>query len=364
MSMKMRFTLVAPTLKFPVLLVVFTLHVAGLSYRGRAQDTSVASSDASAAACQPADAERICITVEVADKSGRPVTGLQPSDFQLFDNKQAQKILAFHAVDASHRPAAPVQVEIIVDAVNASTALVAQERDGLSSFLEEQPGKLDYAASIGFLENSGLTPIAGPTSDRAELLTALKGAPSRLRVIRTGGGWGDDEKNHQATDLVKTMIASYANAPGRKLILFLSPGWPMLLNFEPDKRSWVFDDIVKITNGLRRSGVSLYALAPASFESTAYENFLKGVTKSGDAVYPDLALQVLAEQSGGQVIMDSNDIRGELDAALSGASAWYELVFERAPGGRENEYHALHVTVGKQAHVKIHTTAGYYVSAR
>jgi VWFA-related protein len=363
MSTKMRFRQPVSTAKIGLLLIGLSLQFAALGCPCSAQDVGDASSGLSTTECQPADGDNLCITVEVADKSGRPVTGLQQTDFQLSDNKQAEKIVAFRAVDATHPPAVPLRVEIIIDAVNASAALVAQERDGLSAFLKQKPGKLEYAASISFLENGGLRPIVGPTSNRAELLTALNGTPSRLRVIRSGGGWGDDEKNHQATDLVKTMISSFSKTPGRKLVLFLSPGWPMLLNFEPDKRSWVFDDIVKITNGLRVSGMSLYALAPSSFESTAYENFLKGVTKSSDAVYPELALQVLAEHSGGQVMMDSNDIKTELDAALVGAAAWYDLVFERAPGGHATEYHALHVTAGKQPHVKVHTTAGYYVIA-
>jgi hypothetical protein len=72
-------------------------------------------------------------------------------------------------------------------------------------------------------------------------------------------------------------------------------------------------------------------------------------------------LQVLSEHSGGQVIIGGNDIKAEINAVLRSAADSYTLVFERAPGGRATEYHAIRVTIDKPA-VKVHTTAGYYVS--
>jgi VWFA-related protein len=370
----MRFIESIPISTIGIFLVSVCFQFAALSCSCPAQDIENLSSGSSAIECPPADGDNIGITVEVTDKSGRPVTGLGESDFKVFDNKQTQKILDFRAVDANHPPAAPLRVEIIIDAVNSDALLGTQERDGLSAFLKQTSDMLAAPTTIWFLENTGLTPIAGPSQDRTALLTALNGALSRLRVInRSAGAWGADERNHQGTDLVEGMISSESKTPGRKLVLFLSPGWPMLFNFEPDKRSSVFDDIVRISNGLRESCISLDTLDPSSFgnnfqatgpgigRATQYEDFLKGVAKSGDAVYPDLALQVLSEHSGGQVIIDGNDIKSEIDTALRGASAWYDLVFERAPGGHATEYHAIQVAVDKP-HVKVRTTAGYYVS--
>ncbi len=375
MKANMRFSGPVPISTIGILLVSASFQLAAPGYSCFGQEAGNASSRPSAIECPSPDGDRIDITAEVTDKSGHPILGLEGADFKVFDNNQPQKILAFQAVDATHPRDVPLNVEIIIDAVNSDNPSVTRERDGLSEFLKEKPDKLDYSASIWFLENSGLTAIAGPSQDRAALLAGLKAAPTRLRVLnRSAGAWGDDERNHQATELIKAMILSAAKAPGRKIILFLSPGWPMLMNFEADKRSWIFDDIVKISNGLRESCISLFALDPSSFgnnfqplsagisQSAQYESFLKGVTKSGDAVYPDLSLQVLSDHSGGQVILEGNDIEAEIDTALRGASAWYSLVFERAPGGRSTDYHAIRVTVDRP-HAKVYTTAGYYVSA-
>jgi VWFA-related protein len=356
-----------------VFAVLVFLQFAVPSLSCPAQDIGNAPSGLSAIECPASGGDNIAITVEVTDKSGHPVTGLEAADFKLFDNKQPQKILAFRAIDAAHPPAVPLKVKIIIDAVNSDAGLVAQERDGVSAFLKQKSGKLDYSTSIWLLENARLTQIAGPSQDGIALLTALNGAPSLLRAIRPSAGvWGESERTGQATRLLKETVSPDSRTPGRKLDLVLSPGWPMLFNFEPDDPKSIFDDIVDLSNGLRESCISLYTLDPSTFgnsfqpsgsigRSTSYESFLKGVTKSGDAHYANLSLQVLSQHSGGQVIIEGNDIEGEINTALRSAFGWYDLVFERAPGGRATEYHAIGVTVDKPR-VKVYTTAGYYVN--
>ena len=352
----------------------FFLQVAALSHFCPAQDTGNAPPELSAIECSASDGDNNNIAINVADKSGHPVTALEVSDFKVFDNRQPQKILAFRAVDSTHPPVVPLSVQIIIDAVNSDAVLLGQERDGVSAFLKQNSGKLDYSTSIWILENAGLTQIAGPSQDGTALLGALNGAPPLLRVInRSAGVWGEAERAGQATKLLKEMVSPESRTPGRKLVLFVSPGWPMLFNFEPDETKFIFDDIVTLSNGLRQSCISLYTIDPSSLGKTfdpfnselglssAYESSLKGVTNVADAHYQDLSLQVLSEHSGGQVFIGGNDLKADINTAMRGAAGWYNLVFERAPGGRTTEYHAILVTVDKP-HAKIHTTAGYYVN--
>jgi VWFA-related protein len=162
-------------------------------------------------------------------------------------------------------------------------------------------------------------------------------------------------------------LAGYETTqPGRKMILVISPGWPFLAwagdQSDLKQRNWVFNSIVQFTNGLREANIQLYCLDPFDLgrrNPFYYQGYLKGVAAVKDATYPDLALQVLAEHSGGQVIINGRDISGELNAAVRDASASYELTFEAAPGDRPNEYHALQVQVDKPD-VKVHTNSGYY----
>jgi VWFA-related protein len=309
------------------------------------------------------NSEKITIYVEVSDKSGKPVSDLEPADFKVYDNKLEERILGFTATDHSHPAAVPPRVQIIIDAMNSGPVMVAQERDGVSAFLGQNAGKLEYATSIWVLENEGLKQIAPPSKDGTALLAPLNGEKIPARVINQSGGvWGDVERSNQAIELIKKMIAPDARTPGRKLVLFISQGWPMLLNFEPNQRNWVFDDIIDISNGLRESNTSLYALAPSDFNVNyfAYDNFLKGVTKISNAQNADLCLQVLSEHSGGLVIAEGNDIKAEINTAVRDAGAYYTLVFERASGHGRTEYHELRVTVDKPQ-MKVRTTAGYYM---
>lgn len=158
---EMRFIESIPISTIGIFLVSVGFQLAALSCSCPAQDIGNLSSGSSPVECPPADGDKIGITVEVTDKSGRPVTGLGESDFKVFDNKQTQKILDFRAVDATHPPAVPLRVEIIIDAVNSDALLVMQERDGLSAFLKQTSDMLASPTTIWFLENTGLTPIAG-----------------------------------------------------------------------------------------------------------------------------------------------------------------------------------------------------------
>jgi len=321
--------------------------------------------------CSAAEGRRISIDVEVTDKSGRPMRGLEAGDFSVFDNNQAQKLLDFRAIDADHPPATPVHVLIIVDAVNADARLVQSAREGLSEFLKQNGGKLAYPTSIALFTDSGFKLLQHvPTQDDNALLASLKSAQAELREIGGSAGvYGAAERWQKSFDLISDLSNDEATQPGRKLVLFLSPGWPMLTQAGSDvdkkHQTWIFDDIVGISNQLRQACVSLYSLDPTSFgsnDSFSYESFLKGVTKITQAQYPDLAVQVLAAHSGGRVILGGNDVKGEIGTALRDAAAYYNLSFEPAPATLTTQYHAIHVKVDKPG-LTVRTTAGYYVKA-
>src|ERR1039458_7959648 len=87
--------------------------------------------------------------------------------------------------------------------------------------------------------------------------------------------------------------------------------------------------------------------------------------KSGQLSLPnqvslgDLALQVLAFQSGGRVLTSGNDVAEEIARCVQDANAYYVITFAPPAADGPNEYHALEVKIG-QPHLKAQTTAGYY----
>ncbi len=90
-----------------------------------------------------------------------------------------------------------------------------------------------------------------------------------------------------------------------------------------------------------------------------YKSYLKPVTAMEKADSADLALQVLAIQSGGRALTGSNDLAGEIESCVAEAKAFYTIEIEAVPSERVNQYHELEVKMGT-AGLTARTNAGYY----
>ena len=307
------------------------------------------------------------IHVVVSDKNGQPVEGLQESDFTLLDNKQPQNLLRFRADDAPVLKSDPVQVMIVVDMINVDLTTVSREREEVGAYLKGNHGELLNPTSIAVIADSGVKAAPGSTLDGNTLLAAFKQTQSEIRDIgRSAGFWGATERLQKSLQELGQLIQYERQKPGRKLVLFVSPGWPLLIangeQSDMKQREWVFSSVEQFTNSLREANIALYCINPFDLGRTnpfQYEGYLKGISAAKDATYPDLGLQVLATHTGGQVLIDGHDIAGSLKTAIRDASGGYDLTFAPIPGDRANEYHALEVRVDKP-NSKVRTTSGYY----
>jgi len=160
-----------------------------------------------------------------------------------------------------------------------------------------------------------------------------------------------------------------ASAPGRNIILCISPGWPILsgprVELDEKKQQQAFGEIVSLSTQLLQARITLYGIDPlgsrdaGSSRISYWENFLKGVSKPSQVQLGNLALQVLASQSGGVVLTSSNDIAAMLRKCLSDTSAYYELSFNPPQGDRPHEYHQLEIHVAERG-LTARTRQGYY----
>jgi VWFA-related protein len=309
---------------------------------------------------------RITIDVAVTDKLGHHVDGLEAGDFTVLDNKEPQKLIDFRVL-SDRTGSDPVQVLIVVDMVNVSFNEVAWERQQLDAFLKQDGGKLAYPTSIAILSDGGAKMQQSSTQDGNALLAVFDKSQTALRTVtRDTGFYGEAERLQMSLSQIGQLAAVEGSLPGRKLMLVVSGGWPLLARAgdqeDLKEREWVFNTIVHFTNGFREAGITLYCLDPFELGRSSpfyYQGYLKGIAVAKQAEYPNLALQVMAEHSGGQVFINGKDITGDLNLAVRDANAAYELTFAGAPGDRPNEYHALQVQVNKP-NVKVRTVAGYY----
>ena len=73
----------------------------------------------------------------------------------------------------------------------------------------------------------------------------------------------------------------------------------------------------------------------------------------------DLALQVLATQSGGLVLNSNNDLTGLLKQAVDDTKASYQISFDPRPADHPEQFHQLQVQVAKPGLIA-RTRYGYY----
>jgi VWFA-related protein len=335
--------------------------------------TSAAQNPVKAPALGPRPAAQtgpIELDVVVTDKAGHPVSGLQESDFTLLDDKQPAPIKSFRAIDNTDPSSNPTQVILLVDEVNASFSAVSTERVQLQNFLLQKQGHLPFPASIIFFTDTGMQSLNKPTTDGNALNDQLKQKQGQLRdIARSAGFYGAAERMQLSIQALHTVAAAAANVPGRKLLVWISPGWPIMDNpdvYVSDKeQKSFFGAIVELSNLLRQSRVTLYSVDPlgttdsGDIRRVEWQSFVKPVPNAHHANPANLALQAIAMQSGGGVLYGSNDVAGEISKFAEDGTAWYALTFDPQRADAPDTWHDLEVKLDK-AGLKVRTRNGYY----
>jgi VWFA-related protein len=314
---------------------------------------------------------RMTLDVLVTDKSGKPVPGLRQQDFTLLDNKQTQTILSFQAVQGGAATAdPPVEVILLVDEVNTNFTSVSFERGQVEKFLKADSGELPRPVSLAVLSDSGMSIGNLTTRDGNALAAELDQNKAGLRSItRSQGVYGAEDRIGLSLNALQQLADYETPRPGRKLVIWISPGWPFLSGprqelTEKDQQR-LFANIVGLSDRLRQARITLYSIDPLGTADAGsgrvfyYEEFVKGVKKPRQVQIGNLALQVLATQSGGRVLNSNNDITSEIAACVADANAFYVLTFDRLLGDGPNEYHSLDMKLDKPL-LKALTRTGYY----
>ncbi|HEX7362713.1 MAG TPA: VWA domain-containing protein [Bryobacteraceae bacterium] len=315
----------------------------------------------------PAEADgRIILNVVANDKSGKPVAGLQQQDFTILDNKHPQKILSFQAIAEATRTGSGVQVVLVVDALNTWFTKMALVRGQIDRFLRQDGSRLAWPVSIGIFTDAGLDMQPNASRDGNALAAYLDQHETGLRTLpRSTGYYGAVERNERSIWALEQLADKEANRPGRKLVIWISPGWPLLsatdLGAKDEKT--IFHTIVALSTRLRNAGITLYAVNPlGSLEPVgrtfSYQQFLKPVTAPTRARIGDLGLQVLASHTGGRVLK-SSDVASQIEKCVRDANAYYVLSFAPPPAVGPNYYNAIEVKIAQHG-LKAQTRSGFY----
>ena len=315
----------------------------------------------------PAPGEgRIHLDVVVADKAGKPVSGLELKDFALRDNNLPAQIRSFHATNAADEKGShPAEVIVLLDAVNLGFQTVSQSREQISNFLRQNDGHLAQPVSIFEFTDSGVKVILQPSMDGNALAAQLDKDNAGLRTVGRSAQYGGFDRFDLSIKAISSIARSETKRPGRKLLIWAGPGWPMLERVGTQTTSQgeqqLFNAIVNLSTTLREAHMAIYSvtLGQPQLGTYLYQDYLKGIQTAQKASPGNLSLKVLAVQSGGQVIAPDNDIAAQIDRCVQDAGADYTISFDPPPADKANEYHDLKVEVDKPA-LTARTNTGYY----
>ena len=304
------------------------------------------------------------LDVLVTDPSGQPASGLQLSDFTLLDNGQPAKIRSFHVYDGiSAKPDPPVKVILLVDFVNMPFGQVSFLRQEIAKFLRQDRGHLAQPVEIYLFTSEGVKFQPRPPTDGNALAADLDKADNSQRRVSVVNG--EMERLQLSLRWLAIIAHNEAMKPGRKLLLWAGPGWPMLLGLHYDTtgpgQRQLFDSIIALSTALRQARIALYSIAQGPPDPSAflYRDYLQGVKTPEKADAPNLSLKVLALHSGGRVLDPDNDLKAQIDTCVQDAGAYYTLSFDPPRTETPDQYHDLKVTVGKPGFTA-RTSSGYY----
>ena len=189
------------------------------------------------------DVRVVNVEVVVTDRAGNRIRGLQPGDFELHVDGETVPIDYFTEIDEGRAleasdegvgslpaltPDEPVGTSylVFIDDLFA----IKQRRDRVLARLEQDLVRLGPADRVAVVAHDGheLTLLTDWTGARDEIETALLEARERKPyglMYRYGMGYERGDKTRRSAMAAAGAMRSFANAPGRKVMLLLIEGW-------------------------------------------------------------------------------------------------------------------------------------------
>jgi VWFA-related protein len=375
---------------------------------------------------RPAEAadkvRRITVDVQVRDSAGRPVPGLKLEDFWVRDNGQPVENLKLGAAE-KESGSEPTEIVFMIDAVSSNFEEIARTKQQIQRLLEKNGGQLAHPVSIvwlamGPVKNASRAPVS---ADAKTLARPVDSKQASLRVILASkdgqalsrelgkseivpsgileaqGRQGNEQRARLSLQALDIVASAEMDRPGGKVVIWISPGWPLLLQSDQCSRDELFDFVVYLNTQLGRARMTLFAVDPlgvtgainefqssysamgmgaespqsgirgyspqtsgsASGQAGSYSSSAKAPRSVKQVEPEDVALPVLALQSGGRALSQSNDLGAELAASVAVADTFYTLSYDAPTAKKPNEYHAMDVRVARHG-LSVKNRAGYY----
>ncbi|HET8892359.1 MAG TPA: VWA domain-containing protein [Candidatus Angelobacter sp.] len=346
----------------------------------------------------------VIVDVVTVDSKGEPVTGLSADDFTVLEDGKPQKISGFSFARASasstsastvhganlytntpqYKDASCLNV-ILLDTLNADLGGKVSAKDHLLKYLGTAPAIQPTAL---FALDTKLTMLSDFTTDSKMLKTVLEDfkphTVNKVMDVYTAAspfelkGSPTSERSQETTvSALETLARALSGYPGRKNLLWLSQAFPV--NFFPEI---VHDDAMP-HSGNGAPFPSTYGPGIAgnpNFKSGEPGDFMAAVMKVANqlmnaqvSVYPiDAAglskeqrlssigtMRALAEQTGGRVFYNNNDLELGIRSSINDGSTYYTLTYYPSNKAWDGRFRKIAITTTKPG-TSLRYRQGYY----
>ncbi len=251
----------------------------------------------------------------VTDKSGRPVAGLQGSNFKVFEDGVIQKVESFEYVKN-----VPLSLGVIVDTSASMLEALPEAQQAAISFLDYSIGPKDRGFTISFDNEPYI--LSKLTNRKDKLYRSLAG----LRA----------EGSTALYDAIVYGLYQFTGVKGKKAVVILSDGKDTASKFD-------FDTLLEY---VRKSGIAIYAI---------------GLKIPGAELDVKYKLNKLAQVTGGQTFMI--DSVKNLDAVYKQINdelrSQYLLTYYSTNPEKKDTWRKVEVKV-EPTNLQARTLSGYY----
>lgn len=193
-----------------------------------------------------------------------------------------------------------------------------------------------------------------------------------------------DMRVHETLDALRAIARNVSGYPGRKNLIWISTSFPMTIS--PDAwqagnvgmsgtRNYT-DMVAAATNALADAQVSVYPVNPAGVQTQAFFGVDKAPLTRGYGTSPTSQERTLnresqarfssvesmtevAQQTGGKVCINNNDLGDCVKTAMEEGSTYYELAYYPDASNWHGEFHRI-IVKSKRPGVELSFRQGYY----
>jgi VWFA-related protein len=376
--------------------------------------------------------EVIQVDAVVTDKDDRHVSDLGPADFEILEDGRRQDITHCSYVPLDRPPVTPPgsmgvmrfprtttqeairrTMVFVVDDLSLTFRSMVAARQALARFVDEQMQPGDFVAILQTGAGNGA--IQQFTSDKRVLRAAIarlrfnlaaRGTITSPAIVEGSGGnasapasrGGGSGAGDAALAVLRGQMNDFADAsqrqrqlhlamgtmgalqsvlhglqqlPGRKSLVFLSEGF--VQNDRFGERSETYQRLRAVTDLANRASVVVYAINPAGLETFSPYSAEQPDPSTGQSSRKASeeargGLSTLADETGGLLLTDNNDISGAVGHILDDQSGYYLIGYKPdeslfKPDNAGLKYHKIEIKM-KRPGLTVRSRKGFYAVAR